>query len=73
MVYAYFEIGRHIVEHEQQGEARAEYGKALFKDLSAKLTARFGEGWSYPHLNNIRQFYLVYSSCSVSKGQTRIL
>ena len=38
MVYAYFEIGRHIVEHEQKGDTRAEYGKALLKELSAKLT-----------------------------------
>lgn len=67
MVYAYFEIGRHIVEHEQKGDTRAEYGKALLKELSVKLTARFGEGWSYPHLNNIRQFYLVYASTFASK------
>lgn len=60
MVYAYFEIGRHIVEHEQKGDSRAEYGKALLKELSAKLTARFGEGWGEAHLRNIRQFYLVY-------------
>lgn len=60
MVYAYFEIGRHIVEHEQKGDTRAEYGKALLKELSAKLTARFGEGWGYAQLKNIRQFYLLY-------------
>ena len=60
MVYAYFEIGRHIVEHEQKGDTRAEYGKALLKELSAKLTAHFGEGWGYAQLRNIRQFYLVY-------------
>ena len=53
MVYAYFEIGRHIVEHEQKGDTRAEYGKALLKELSAKLTARFGEGWGKSHLHNI--------------------
>ncbi len=61
MVYAYFEIGRHIVEHEQKGDTRAEYGKALLKELSAKLTARFGEGWGKSHLHNIKQFYLTYS------------
>lgn len=60
MVYAYFEIGRHIVEHEQKGDTRAEYGKALLKELSAKLTERFGEGWGYAQLKNIRQFYLLY-------------
>ena len=61
MVYSYFEIGRHIVEHEQKGDSRAEYGKALLKELSAKLTARFGEGWGKSHLHNIKQFYLTYS------------
>lgn len=67
MVYAYYEIGRHIVEYEQNGDTRAGYGKSVLKGLSSSLTARFGEGWSYPHLNNIRQFYLVYAYGSVSK------
>ncbi len=61
MVYAYYEIGHHIVEHEQKGSVRAEYGKTLLKDLSARLTAHFGAGWSYAQLNNIRQFYLIYT------------
>ena len=60
MVYAYFEIGRHIVEHEQKGENRAEYGKAILKELSSRLTERFGNGWSHAQLKNIRQFYLTY-------------
>ena len=60
MVYTYYEIGRHIVEHEQKGEHRAEYGKAVLKALSARLTERFGDGWSYAQLKNIRQFYLLY-------------
>lgn len=60
MVYAYFEIGRHIVEHEQKGDTRAEYGKALLKELSVKLTARFGEGWGVTQLRNIRIFYQLY-------------
>jgi len=60
MVYSYFEIGRYIVEDEQQGEQRAEYGKSVLKELSARLTERFGEGYSYPNLKNIRQFYLLY-------------
>lgn len=60
MVYTYYEIGRHIVEHEQKGEHRAEYGKTVLKALSARLTERFGDGWSYAQLKNIRQFYLLY-------------
>jgi predicted nuclease of restriction endonuclease-like (RecB) superfamily len=61
MVYTYYEIGRYIVEDEQQGEQRAEYGKALLKELSAKLIEKFGDGFSYPMLKNMRQFYMMYS------------
>ena len=60
-VYTKYEIGRYIVEAEQQGNPRAEYGKQVLKDLSLRLTERFGEGWSYPTMKNIRQFYLTYS------------
>ena len=55
-----FEIGRRIVKHEQQGAERAEYGKALLKELSSKLTAEFGRGFSHRNLDYMRKFYLVY-------------
>ena len=55
-----FEIGRRIVEHEQQGKERAEYGKALLKELSAALTAEFGRGFSEDNLSLMRRFYLAY-------------
>ena len=61
-VYTKYHIGQYIVEYEQNGEARAEYGKAVLKELSKRLTDRFGEGWSYPYLRQIRQFYLVYGN-----------
>lgn len=61
MVYTYYEIGRIIVEDEQQGERRAEYGKALLKELAKRLTRRFGKGFSAQNLANMRQFYLIYS------------
>ena len=61
-VYAKYQIGRYIVEEEQQGNRRAEYGKQVLEDLSKRLTERFGSGWSYPNLRKIRQFYLVYSN-----------
>jgi predicted nuclease of restriction endonuclease-like (RecB) superfamily len=61
MVYTYYEIGRYIVEDEQQGNYRAEYGKAILKDVSKRLTERFGMGWSYRSLRSIKQFYIVYS------------
>ena len=46
MVYAYYEIGKMIVEEEQQGENRAAYGKQLLKKLSEYLTEQFGRGFS---------------------------
>ena len=51
-----------IVEEEQKGKARAAYGGKLLKDLSAKLTDRFGKGWSVENLTLMRKFYLVYSN-----------
>ncbi len=60
MVEAYWLIGRRIVEEEQQGENRAQYGKRLIEDLSIALTAAFGKGFSYANLYNCRQFYLKF-------------
>lgn len=60
MVIAYWLIGREIVEEEQKGKKRAEYGKALIEDLSRRLTERYGRGFSVPNVRNFRQFYLVY-------------
>lgn len=61
MVYTYYEIGRMIVEDEQQGKQRAEYGKQVLKELSTRLTADFGKGFSERNLEQMRQFYLTYS------------
>ncbi len=61
MVYTYFEIGRIIVEEEQKGKSRAEYGKGLLKGLSERLTKEFGKGFSVDNLENMRRFYLTYS------------
>ncbi|RLD56378.1 MAG: hypothetical protein DRJ01_15335 [Bacteroidetes bacterium] len=61
MVYTYFEIGRIIVEEEQKGKERAEYGKKILKKLSQKLNKEFGRGFSVDNLENMRKFYLTYS------------
>lgn len=61
MVYAYFEIGRMIIEEEQNGKDRAAYGKQILQELSGYLTAQFGKGFSVGNLKNIRQFYRVYA------------
>ena len=60
MVQTYWNIGRIIVEHEQGGEARAEYGRELIKELSKRLTAEFGKGFTSTNLKYMRQFYLSF-------------
>ena len=60
MVQTYWQIGKRIVEEEQHGETRAEYGKQLLKQLSAALTAEFGKGFSVQNLYGFRQFYMTF-------------
>ena len=61
MCVTYYEIGRMIVEEEQGGQSRAEYGRGLLKELSNYLSARIGKGFSVATLRNARQFYLTYA------------
>lgn len=61
MTFTYFEIGRMIVEEEQNGAHRANYGKQIIKTLSIKLTNDFGQGFSLRNIEQMRQFYIVYS------------
>ena len=62
MVLAYWHIGREIVQEFQKGEDRAEYGKQIINDLSAKLNKKYGKGFSTTNLWYFRQFYVVYSN-----------
>ena len=61
MTKTYFLIGKRIVEEEQDGNKRAEYGKNLIKMLSEKLTKEFGKGFSQRNLEQMRTFYVRYS------------
>ena len=61
MVVSYWHIGRLIVEEEQRGEERAEYGDYLIKELSKRLTEEFGKGFSLSNLKYFRQFYLSFA------------
>lgn len=63
MTVTYWSIGKHIVEFEQDGNAKAKYGKNLLSTISKELTLRLGKGYSRPNLNNMRKFYLKYSDC----------
>ena len=62
MVYTYFEIGGMIVEDQQKGKERAQYGKETLKTLSKQLTEEFGKGFSVYNLERMRNFYNLYKS-----------
>ena len=60
VVATYWEIGRQIVEYEQGGSAKAEYGSALLKKLSRDLTDLYGSGFGMSNINKMRKLYLTY-------------
>ncbi|MCK5510493.1 DUF1016 family protein [Candidatus Parcubacteria bacterium] len=68
MVSTYFEIGRLIVEDEQKGKERAEYGAEILKNLSKELAKEFGKGFSVQNLERMRLFYNIYSKSSTVSG-----
>lgn len=69
----YWNVGRFIVEFEQQGNTRAKYGTSLLSRLARILRARVGRGYSRPNLNNMRKFYLLFPICQTSeKTETAI-
>ena len=69
MVYTYFEIGRMIVEEEQKGKERAQYGKRIIEELSKRLQAEFGKGFSQRNLEQMRRFYLIYSKTQTPSAE----
>lgn len=71
MARTYFEIGKMLVEEEQGGEERAEYGKELLKGLSKVLTKEFGRGFSVTNLKQMRQFYLAYAIGQTLSDQSK--
>lgn len=70
MVHTYFEVGRMIVEEEQQGKEKAAYGKHVLKNVSSRLVERFGSGFSEQNLRNMRQFFLKYADRALQIRQT---
>ena len=69
MIATYWKIGRRIVEEEQQGKERAEYGKNLITALANELTHKFGNGFSARYLRAFRQFYLVVPNYEIWKSR----
>ncbi len=66
----YWEIGRLVVEEEQKGEKRAEYGEQIILQLSHDLLDKFGKGFSRSNIQNMRLFYLTYSKCQTLFGKS---
>lgn len=69
LLETYFLIGKLIVENEQNGNIKAEYGKQVLKELSKRLTKRFGSGFSLSNMKCMRKFYLVYQKSQTVSGQ----
>ena len=72
MVCTYFGIGKMIVDEEQGGKIRAEYGKQILKELSIRLTAEFGKGFSQRNIEQMRQFYLIYSKAQTVSAEFKL-
>lgn len=72
MTQTYWDIGKRIIEEEQDGESRAKYGKALLKNLSLELANNFGKGFSVDNLENMRNFYLVYSKSETASRKFKL-
>ena len=69
LLLSYWQIGKLIVENEQQGKERAEYGKYILKTLSQKLTLEFGKGFDESNLRNMRSFYQTFPICDALRHE----
>ena len=68
MVRTYWTIGQHIVEYEQKGQEKAEYGSRLLKQLAEDLTEQYGNGFSKSNVFSMRRFYLFYPKFQTVSG-----
>lgn len=69
MVRAYWQVGKHIVEFEQKGEQRAEYGQAVLQDLAKRLTVEYGCGFTVTNLKYMRKFYQLFPKSHALRDQ----
>jgi len=69
LVQTYWHIGQHIVEFEQKGNQKAEYGSQLLDTLSKDLTQSYGKGFSRSNIFQIRQFYVKFQNIQTLSGQ----
>jgi hypothetical protein len=68
-VQTYWQIGRHVIEFEQGGQARATYGKRLIAELANVLTAEFGKGFDASNLRYMRLFYQAFPNCDALRHE----
>jgi hypothetical protein len=68
MLYTYWQIGKDIIEFEQGGKVKAEYGKQLLIDLSKDLSLQHGKGFSRSNLQYMRLLYFYYPNCQTLSG-----
>lgn len=71
MVQAYWQIGRIIVEHEQNGSLRSEYGKGLLQNVSERLQQEFGTGFSVRNLQQMKRFYIMFPNTNALRSQLK--
>ena len=69
LVETYWKIGKRIVEYEQKGENRADYGEKLLKKLSKDLSIKYGKGFSRSNLQYMRLLYIKYPKCQTLSGK----
>ena len=69
MIQAYWHIGRIIIEHEQNGSLRAEYGKSVLQEVSERLQKEFGAGFSVRNLQQMRKFYVLFPNTNALRSQ----
>ena len=69
MIETYWNIGKRIVEEEQQGKERAKYGDHVLEGLSSELTTRYGKGFSARYLRSFRKFYLILPDYEIWKSR----
>ena len=69
LLLTYWQIGQLIVEDEQSGKDRAEYGKFTLKNLSKKLSLEFGKGFDESNLRNMRSFYQAFPICDALRHE----
>jgi len=72
MIFTYWNVGKYIVEFEQNGEKRADYGTELLKKIGLDLTARIGKGFSWRNLYNMKRFYIEFPILQTVSAKSNI-